>query len=78
LKRIKDLTIPGLPKSPTTLLTVVTEGQDGGGIYVFKIYKSKTPTAIVLEVNRPTPPVSQQLNTIEPLIRQEEKNVKTP
>ncbi len=53
LRRINDLTIPGLPKTSSTLLTVITESPSGGGIYLFKLIKSPKPGKLVYEVIDP-------------------------
>lgn len=50
LRRINDLTIPGLPKSSQSLLTVVTEKQGQTNIYVFRINKASTASKLVFEV----------------------------
>lgn len=51
LKRINDLTIPGLPKTGQSLLTIVTRSSSGkGNIYLFKIVKSSSPGHLVFEI----------------------------
>lgn len=51
LKRINDLNIPGLPPSPQSLLTVITQSQGGkGNVYLFKIVKSAKPSYLVFEI----------------------------
>jgi hypothetical protein len=51
LNRIQDLNIPKTFKTDVTNLTVVTSGSGGGGIYVFKISKSKKPSKLIYEVH---------------------------
>ncbi len=74
LKRINDLKIPGLPSTNTSLLTVITSGPGGGGIYIFKVNKSSNPGELVYEIIPPTPSPQQQV--VSPLIRQLEKGIK--
>ncbi|WP_013325730.1 hypothetical protein [Gloeothece verrucosa] len=51
LKRINDLKIPGLPPSPRSLLTVITQSTEGkGSVYLFKIVKSTKPSYLVFEI----------------------------
>ncbi len=66
LKRINDLKIPGLPVTNSSLLTVVTTGPDGGGIYLYRINKAVKPNSLIFEMVPPTPepsPVSSPLIT---------------
>ena len=58
LRRIQDLSIPGLPKTNHSLLTVVTENQGQKNVYLFRIVKAKSPSLLVFEVvpNRPQNP----------------------
>lgn len=55
LRRIQDLSIPGLSKTNQSLLTVVTETQGQKNIYLFRIVKANSPSKLVFEVvpNRP-------------------------
>ncbi len=55
LRRIKDLPIPGLPKTNQSLLTVVTNGNGGTNLYLFRITKAHQPHKLVFEIvpNRP-------------------------
>ncbi len=50
LRRINDLSIPGLPKTPQSLLTIVTVNQGQKNVYLFRIVKAKTPSKLVFEV----------------------------
>ncbi len=50
LRRIQDLSIPGLPKTNQSLLTVVTENQGQKNVYLFRIVKANTPSKLVFEV----------------------------
>lgn len=59
LKRISDLTIPGLPQTDSTYLTVVTEGSNGGGIYLFHLYKADQAQKVIYEI-RPVQPFPSQ------------------
>lgn len=72
LKRIKDLNIPGLPSTNTSLLTVITTGPDGGGIYLYRIHKSARPNSLIFEMV-PPPPEPPQLSS--PLITQLERGI---
>lgn len=66
LKRINDLGISGLPATNTSLLTVITTGPDGGGIYLYRIHKATKPNSLIFEMVPPTPepsPVSSPLIT---------------
>ncbi|EAZ88858.1 hypothetical protein [Crocosphaera chwakensis] len=66
LKRINDLKISGLPATNTSLLTVITTGPDGGGIYLYRIHKATKPNSLIFEMVPPTPeptPVSSPLIT---------------
>lgn len=49
LNRIKDLNIPNTFPTDVTNLTVVTSGNNGGGIYIFKIVKSREPSRLIYE-----------------------------
>ncbi len=62
LRRINDLTIPGLPKSSQSLLTVVTEKQGQTNIYVFRINKASTASKLVFEVISSHPKTVNGLN----------------
>ncbi len=68
LRRIQDLSIPGLPKTNHSLLTVVTENNGQKNVYLFRIVKAHTPSKLVFEVvgNRQrntnqTPPSTEPL-----------------
>ena len=50
LRRIEDLSIPGLPKTNHSLLTVVTETQGQKNVYLFRIVKANSPSLLVFEV----------------------------
>ncbi len=50
LRRIQDLSIPGLPKTNHSLLTVVTKNQGQKNVYLFRIVKANTPSKLVFEV----------------------------
>lgn len=51
LKKINDLKIPGLPQTAQSLLTVITQSNEGkGSVYLFKIVKSTTPSYLVFEI----------------------------
>ena len=58
LRRIQDLSIPGLPKTNHSLLTVVTENNGQKNVYLFRIVKANSPSLLVFEVvpNRPQNP----------------------
>lgn len=60
LKRIQDLPINGLPKTNFSLLTLVTHGTKGNGVYVFRIIKANTPGALVYEIMPSSPPVTAE------------------
>ena len=67
LRRIQDFSIEGLLKTNSTTMTVVTRKKNGKvGIYVFKLYKIKTSTLTLIELNPPatppTPPVVKPRN----------------
>lgn len=73
LRRIEDLSIPGLPKTNQSLLTVVTEFQGKTNVYLFRVTKANTPSKLVFEVvaNRPRNGHLNQLFTkpsTEPLV----------
>ncbi len=72
LKRINDLKIPGLPSTNTSLLTVVTTGPDGGGIYLYRINKATRPNSLIFEMvqSAPSPPPASS-----PLITQLERGI---
>ncbi len=69
LRRIEDLSIPGLPPTNHSLLTVVTETQGQKNVYLFRIVKAKSPSLLVFEVvpNRPQNP-HQQTPSNEPTV----------
>ncbi len=71
LKRINDLKIPGLPVTNSSLLTVVTTGPDGGGIYLYRINKAVKPSSLIFEMVPPTPPPPHS----SPLIIQLERGI---
>ena len=73
LKRISDLKIPGLPSTNTSLLTVVTAGPDGGGIYLYRINKATKPNSLVFEM---VPPAPSKPLVSSPLITQLERGIK--
>ena len=72
LKRIKDLNIPGLPSTNTSLLTVITTGPDGGGIYLYRINKSARPNSLIFEM---VPPPTESPPVSSPLITQLERGI---
>jgi hypothetical protein len=72
LKRINDLKIPGLPSTNSSLLTVITTGPDGGGIYLYRINKSARPHSLIFEMVPPTPEPSP---VASPLITQLERGI---
>ncbi|MGB5594974.1 MAG: helix-turn-helix transcriptional regulator [Crocosphaera sp.] len=55
LRRINDLSIPGLPKTHQSLLTIITETQGEKNVYLFRIVKANSPSKLIFEVvpNRP-------------------------
>ncbi|WP_424097147.1 hypothetical protein [Moorena producens] len=57
LRRIEELDIPGIPKTNSTLLTVVTRSINGRQIYLFKVTPADRPSEVVIEFNKPTPSV---------------------
>ena len=71
LRRINDLAIPGLPKTHQSLLTVVTKGNGGTNLYLFRITKANQPNKLVIEIvpNRPPSPVEPLLLTTHRLTR---------
>ncbi len=72
LKRINDLKIPGLPSTNTSLLTVITTGPDGGGIYLYRINKAAFPHSLVFEM---VPPAPSPPTVSSPLITQLERGI---
>ena len=69
LRRIQDLSIPGLPKTNHSLLTVVTENQGQQNLYLFRIVKANAPRQLVFEVvgNRQTD-INQAPPSTEPTV----------
>ncbi|NEN94161.1 MAG: hypothetical protein F6K50_00900 [Moorea sp. SIO3I7] len=57
LRRIEELDIPGIPKTNSTLLTVVTRSVEGRQIYLFNVTPADRPSEVVIEFNKPTPSV---------------------
>ncbi len=72
LKRINDLKIPGLPVTNSSLLTVITTGPDGGGIYLYRINKATRPNSLIFEMVPPTPSPG---SVSSPLITQLERGI---
>ena len=69
LRRIQDLSIPGLPKTNQSLLTIVTENQGQKNVFLFRIVKAKTPSKLVFEViGNPQRNLSQPLPSTEPTV----------
>ena len=69
LRRINDLSIPGLPKTNQSLLTIVTENQGQKNVYLFRIVKANTPSKLVFEViGNPRRSISQTLPSTEPTV----------
>ena len=69
LRRINDLSIPGLPKTNQSLLTIVTENQGQKNVYLFRIVKANTPSKLVFEViGNPRRSISQTLPSTEPSV----------
>ena len=69
LRRIQDLSIPGLPKTNQSLLTIVTENQGQKNVYLFRIVKANTPSKLVFEViGNPRRSISQTLPSTEPSV----------
>ena len=69
LRRIQDLSIPGLPKTNQTLLTVVTESQGKKNVYLFRIVKANTPSKLVFEViGNSRSNLNQPLPSTEPTV----------
>jgi hypothetical protein len=55
LRRINPLDFPNLPKTNSTLLTVITHGPDGRRVYIFQVAKGgNTPQYYTVEVTPPT------------------------
>lgn len=73
LKRINDLKIPGLPATNSSLLTVITTGPEGGGIYLYRINKATRPNSLIFEMVPPTPEPDP---VFSPLITQLERGIK--
>ncbi|MDJ0736398.1 MAG: hypothetical protein QNJ47_20435 [Nostocaceae cyanobacterium] len=60
LRRIKRLNIPGIPYTDKTLLTVVTEAQEGRKLYTFRVlYREGSPEYNTLAVFRDPPSPTQ-------------------
>ena len=55
------------------MLTVVTTGADGGGIYLYRINKATKPNSLIFEMVPPTPEPS---TLTSPLITQLERGIK--
>ena len=69
LRRINDLSIPGLPKTNQSLLTIVTENQGQKNVYLFRIVKANAPSKLVFEViGNPRRSISQTLPSTEPTV----------
>lgn len=66
LKRINDLAIQGLPKTSSTLLTVITDGPNGGGVYLFRIAKAKSAKKLIYEIVPPPATLSPALPSLNP------------
>ena len=69
LRRIQDLSIPGLPKTNQSLLTIVTEHQGQKNVYLFHIVKADSPSQLVFEViGNSRRNFSQTLPSTEPTV----------
>lgn len=69
LRRINDLSIPGLPKTNQTLLTIVTENQGQKNVYLFRILKANTSSKLVFEViGNPRRNLNKTLPSTEPTV----------
>ncbi|MGB7439833.1 MAG: hypothetical protein WA919_02100, partial [Coleofasciculaceae cyanobacterium] len=67
LRRINQLDIPGLPKTDSTLLTVITRSQVGQQLYLFKVVQVPQASELVVELVRPT--LTPNLQLIEAVER---------
>ena len=69
LRRIQDLSIPGLPKTHQSLLTIVTENQGQKNVYLFRVIKANSPSKLVFEViGNPRINLSQTFPSTEPTV----------
>lgn len=70
LRRINDLPIQGLPKTNQSLLTVVTKGNSGTNLYLFRITKANRASKLVFEVisNNPRTLSQTEFKPTEPLV----------
>ncbi|MEA5512397.1 hypothetical protein VB715_21745 [Crocosphaera sp. UHCC 0190] len=70
LRRINDLPIPGLPKTHQSLLTVVTKGNGGTNLYLFRITKANKASKLVFEVisHNPSTVKGDEFKSTEPLV----------
>ncbi len=71
LRRINDLSIPGLPKTNHSNLTVITQKNGGTNVYLFRITKASNAKTLVFEIvpNRPPTPVEPLVLTTSRMTR---------
>ena len=77
LRRIHPLNFSHLPATPTTLLTVVTEGQRERKVYYFKLgYGSGKAKYIAVNINTDPRPALQQRQRLEEAARDRAERIK--